>query len=99
MPTVSSETDPISIHALLAESDQTAGLSANDYMISIHALLAESDDPENIRSAGHADFYPRSPCGERRCNQPGNRAILAISIHALLAESDQNQHKMTVKVV
>ena len=33
--------------------------------ISIHALLAESDWglPEN--SPGIADFYPRSPCGER----------------------------------
>ena len=35
-----------------------------------------------------ADFYPRSPCGERpckRCHCPQQRAI---SIHALLAESD-----------
>ena len=34
------------------------------------------------------NFYPRSPCGERRRrNTAGNRAI-CISIHALLAESD-----------
>ena len=33
----------ISIHALLAESDQTAYFFLTDGMISIHALLAESD--------------------------------------------------------
>ena len=56
----------ISIHALLAESDQ--GLTQTDLAnraISIHALLAESD--ENWFDLwGWADyFYPRSPCGER----------------------------------
>ena len=34
--------------------------------ISIHALLAESDVPRRGISACHHDFYPRSPCGERR---------------------------------
>ena len=34
------------------------------------------------------DFYPRSPCGERRqCRRPTARSS-RISIHALLAESD-----------
>ena len=40
---------------------------------------------------GSADnFYPRSPCGERR--RPGRniRDALPISIHALLAESDSS---------
>ena len=34
---------PISIHALLAESDNTAVYNMDDPGISIHALLAESD--------------------------------------------------------
>ena len=34
------------------------------------------------------DFYPRSPCGERRPKLPANRKGKKISIHALLAESD-----------
>ena len=34
------------------------------------------------------DFYPRSPCGERRNVYPDNHQHDAISIHALLAESD-----------
>ena len=66
MPTVSSETDPISIHALLAESDQNRG------------------PPAGIGP----NFYPRSPCGERRLTWYKPQQALAISIHALLAESD-----------
>ena len=38
----------ISIHALLAESDQAAGLRHHRNGISIHALLAESDKFEGI---------------------------------------------------
>ena len=34
------------------------------------------------------DFYPRSPCGERRANSRKERQGQRISIHALLAESD-----------
>ena len=34
--------------------------------ISIHALLAESDDRRRSSAAAFSDFYPRSPCGERR---------------------------------
>ena len=80
----------ISIHALLAESDQRTAQNAPLTMsISIHALLAESDCIMTITictasrflstlslrratagTAGAArsrrDFYPRSPCGERR---------------------------------
>ena len=56
--------------------------------ISIHALLAESD---TIPRGGHinkANFYPRSPCGERLVSQPMRGKTDEISIHALLAESD-----------
>ena len=34
------------------------------------------------------DFYPRSPCGERRTHNGERRPNNRISIHALLAESD-----------
>ena len=39
------------------------------------------------RSTG-IDFYPRSPCGERRVTVLGIQHRVGISIHALLAESD-----------
>ena len=38
--------------------------------------------------AHHADFYPRSPCGERLSLDVLAVSALPISIHALLAESD-----------
>ena len=130
----------ISIHALLAESDAAPGAvrvalkeflstlslrratgclpgAVYNAIISIHALLAESD-PEiddgtawamtflstlslrratakvarNPRRPG--DFYPRSPCGERRSVFELPPAPLPISIHALLAESDRNIPKL-----
>ena len=56
--------------------------------ISIHALLAESDFAVAVNIKVMGNFYPRSPCGERRYS--GKRFMLEvdISIHALLAESD-----------
>ena len=36
-------------------------------LISIHALLAESDKQKADSAEGLPYFYPRSPCGERRC--------------------------------
>ena len=56
----------ISIHALLAESDLRVVRGGNTKCISIHALLAESDNPWYPQPGGNLDFYPRSPCGERR---------------------------------
>ena len=38
--------------------------------ISIHALLAESDSQWRTLASGMYDFYPRSPCGERRAAMP-----------------------------
>ena len=56
----------ISIHALLAESDNNAIRKRQIVpIISIHALLAESDAPWLARLASCSHFYPRSPCGER----------------------------------
>ena len=37
---------------------------------------------------GIPNFYPRSPCGERRCDGRPQSGWTNISIHALLAESD-----------
>ena len=56
--------------------------------ISIHALLAESDEPPRVIREPTADFYPRSPCGERHPRPAVGSTGFPISIHALLAESD-----------
>ena len=56
--------------------------------ISIHALLAESDSRHTTTTHNDTNFYPRSPCGERRHVNAANFHLLGISIHALLAESD-----------
>ena len=56
----------ISIHALLAESDQKHKKSPCKALISIHALLAESDRISQRDKLQDSNFYPRSPCGERR---------------------------------
>ena len=61
---------PISIHALLAESDLTVpDLGKRDVWISIHALLAESDLRRYKLGWFQCHFYPRSPCGERPYSQ------------------------------
>ena len=44
------------------------------------------------------DFYPRSPCGERRNNVDPSRNPTHISIHALLAESD-TQSQIDARVI
>ena len=56
--------------------------------ISIHALLAESDNGRADNIKRNKNFYPRSPCGERRLKAPLGTDRGGISIHALLAESD-----------
>ena len=60
--------------------------------ISIHALLAESDHLLCLLFSCTADFYPRSPCGERPDVSVVEYKKAKISIHALLAESDQYVH-------
>ena len=80
----------ISIHALLAESDDVAPVVLVDWLISIHALLAESDEKSLKIAYKLFYFYPRSPCGERRAWSASKLAGMSISIHALLAESDLN---------
>ena len=39
------------------------------------------------------DFYPRSPCGERRTQSQIDARVIPISIHALLAESDPTMQR------
>ena len=80
----------ISIHALLAESDNLRVVDGSkSSVISIHALLAESDTLPRRFIGGSNNFYPRSPCGERRQHYGSFRDLTVISIHALLAESDR----------
>ena len=42
----------------------------------------------------YTDFYPRSPCGERRVTVLGIQHRVGISIHALLAESDVRLYRL-----
>ena len=81
----------ISIHALLAESDVGQKRFLQKLAISIHALLAESDNSLLTNVVSSADFYPRSPCGERRDVIAVMTDAQSISIHALLAESDDTR--------
>ena len=78
----------ISIHALLAESDNVRSNGDNRSRISIHALLAESD-ARNTSIAGRITAF-LSTLSLRRATYiiryPVN--LHTISIHALLAESD-----------
>ena len=84
----------ISIHALLAESDDGRLQSRTYQAISIHALLAESDWTEFCNPAGCGYFYPRSPCGERQYQAGERLPSIRISIHALLAESDNANERL-----
>ena len=61
----------ISIHALLAESDVGQKRLRQKLAISIHALLAESDIRQSKEKPRQTNFYPRSPCGERRQQPDG----------------------------
>ena len=56
------------------------GEDNNNFKISIHALLAESDVGKVKYCCSTRDFYPRSPCGERRrsdCLYPWRRIFLS----------------------
>ena len=86
----------ISIHALLAESDDryTAQYLVQDIFLSTLSLRRAT--PLMQRSSRRASyFYPRSPCGERPLRDALYCTVTEISIHALLAESDaQTVHKI-----
>ncbi len=56
----------ISIHALLAESDMKAGEAAAGEKVFLSTLSLRRATPTARAVRGSvADFYPRSPCGER----------------------------------
>ena len=79
---------PISIHALLAESDAIKIVTiAVPRIISIHALLAESDfDAEHLRCQAFISIH--ALLAESDFDAEHLRCQAFISIHALLAESD-----------
>ena len=89
----------ISIHALLAESDLERVNSMLTLIQFLSTLsLRRATDSTNANLRRHRNFYPRSPCGERRVSKVLQGFFMSISIHALLAESDQanlrrNQHQ------
>ena len=79
----------ISIHALLAESDFASLAQSSRLRIFLSTLsLRRATCALTGANRLALHFYPRSPCGERPCNDNGPFAGLIISIHALLAESD-----------
>ena len=81
----------ISIHALLAESDQGVTSVYTGIVRFLSTLSLRRATAQRLVSHWHAGyFYPRSPCGERHAAQAGNAEYRSISIHALLAESDKN---------
>ena len=55
-----------------ATNDYERGSYANS--ISIHALLTESDAAQSVRRISGADFYPRSPYGERHEDEAAAKA-------------------------
>ena len=77
----------ISIHALLAESDNDAINGCNPDIISIHALLAESD-PHRIRLEMACRISIHALLAESDLIFSCYYNTRIISIHALLAESD-----------
>ena len=79
----------ISIHALLAESDQLQGfLLAQGHNFYPRSPCGERPYLTKYHFTGIFHFYPRSPCGERLTLICDVIAVMTISIHALLAESD-----------
>ena len=79
----------ISIHALLAESDCQWRRSVKLFRQFLSTLsLRRATTVQNAKVDKLNDFYPRSPCGERRVTVLGIQHRVGISIHALLAESD-----------
>ena len=79
----------ISIHALLAESDPTRSMLLWCLCLFLSTLsLRRATVGANNHVWVRQNFYPRSPCGERRPLIFKHQPRKTISIHALLAESD-----------
>ena len=85
----------ISIHALLAESDAEAThQAANGFAFLSTLSLRRATSIIDIINNVIDDFYPRSPCGERRARRASRQQPAGISIHALLAESDCQRYSV-----
>ena len=83
------DTSPISIHALLAESDVSFMLYDTSSLIFLSTLSLRRATRKAVTTRGnYRYFYPRSPCGERHLRVVDGSKSSIISIHALLAESD-----------
>ena len=79
----------ISIHALLAESDFRQNFECFKWIEFLSTLSLRRATMIHPRLCNaKLNFYPRSPCGERRWLRCWQLAARDISIHALLAESD-----------
>ncbi len=66
---------PISIHALLAESDRLFPWLLTSILIFLSTLsLRRATSIGTLRTVSVRNFYPRSPCGERRQN-PGKHYV------------------------
>ena len=88
--------DIISIHALLAESDSLYTDSVPPASRFLSTLsLRRATVIAGFKSGLRDNFYPRSPCGERRNIGVTTSQQMIISIHALLAESDLRLHRAT----
>ena len=86
----------ISIHALLAESDQRYHRQAADRGYFYPRSPCGERLPACWRGCSlRYNFYPRSPCGERLHEALHRGRLLPISIHALLAESDPGPKSTT----
>ena len=79
----------ISIHALLAESDDRGASNQTTQQISIHALLAESDQGNKLQDGGNSQFLSTLSLRRATARRASRQQPAGISIHALLAESDR----------
>ena len=88
----------ISIHALLAESDQEYIIRNVEALIFLSTLsLRRATSGISAILTNLDDFYPRSPCGERPLVTTHADLYVCISIHALLAESDIHPPKVDTR--
>ena len=84
----------ISIHALLAESDKNPRELLLRYQVFLSTLsLRRATPPRQRHGWQPRDFYPRSPCGERRkCPQCHRKLILFLSTLSL-RRATQQRHR------
>ena len=69
-----------------ATARPTANTGATKFLSTLS--LRRATQGESSKKKGRANFYPRSPCGERLSERVPLAELTSISIHALLAESD-----------